>query len=32
MIVSMLSMTAAVILDSIRRMRAEIKRMFYNLT
>jgi glycosyltransferase involved in cell wall biosynthesis len=32
MVVSMLSMTAAVILDSIRRMRAEIKRMFYNLT
>ena len=32
MIVSMLSMTAAVVLDSIRRMRAEIKRMFYNLT
>ena len=30
MIVSMLSMTAAVVLDSIRRMRAEIKRMFYN--
>ena len=32
MVVSMLSMTAAVILNSIRRMRAEIKRMFYNLT
>ncbi|GIL03164.1 MAG: glycosyl transferase [Alphaproteobacteria bacterium] len=32
MIVSMLSVTAGVILDSIRRMRAEIKRMFYNLT
>jgi glycosyltransferase involved in cell wall biosynthesis len=32
MIVSMLSVTAGVVLDSIRRMRAEIKRMFYNLT
>jgi len=31
-IVSMLSITAGVVLDSIRRMRAEIKRMFYNLT
>jgi glycosyltransferase involved in cell wall biosynthesis len=32
MIVSILSVTAGVILDSIRRMRAEIKRMFYNIT
>lgn len=32
MIVSMLTVTAGVILDSIRRMRAEIKRLFYNLT
>lgn len=32
MIVSMLTVTAGVVLDSIRRMRAEIKRMFYNLT
>lgn len=31
-IVSLLTITAGVILDSIRRMRAEIKRMFYNLT
>jgi len=31
-IVSMLTITAGVILDSIRRMRSEIKRMFYNLT
>ncbi len=31
-IVSMLAITAGVVLDSIRRMRAEIKRMFYNLT
>lgn len=31
-IVSMLTITAGVVLDSIRRMRAEIKRMFYNLT
>jgi glycosyltransferase involved in cell wall biosynthesis len=31
-IVSILSVTAGVILDSIRRMRAEIKRLFYNLT
>jgi len=31
-IVSMLTITAVVILDSIRRMRAEIKRMFYNMT
>lgn len=29
-VVSILSITAGVILDSIRRMRAEIKRMFYN--
>jgi len=28
----MLTITAGVILDSIRRMRSEIKRMFYNLT
>lgn len=32
MIVSMLIITAGVILDSMRRMRAEIKRLFYNLT
>ncbi|MCG6857051.1 MAG: glycosyltransferase family 2 protein [Salaquimonas sp.] len=32
MIVSMLTVTAGVVLDSIRRMRAEIKRMFYNIT
>ena len=31
-VVSMLAITAGVVLDSIRRMRAEIKRMFYNLT
>ncbi|MFZ1814669.1 MAG: glycosyltransferase [Rhizobiaceae bacterium] len=31
-IVSILTITAGVILDSIRRMRAEIKRMFYNMT
>ncbi len=31
-IVSMLTITAGVVLDSIRRMRAEIKRMFYNVT
>jgi glycosyltransferase involved in cell wall biosynthesis len=31
-IVSMLAVTAGVVLDSIKRMRAEIKRMFYNLT
>ncbi|MEM9330110.1 MAG: glycosyltransferase family 2 protein [Pseudomonadota bacterium] len=30
MIVSMLSATAGVILDSLRRFRAEVKRMFYN--
>ncbi len=32
MIVSMLTVTAGVILDSIRRFRAEIKRLFYNIT
>lgn len=32
MVISMLTVTAGVVLDSIRRMRAEIKRMFYNLT
>lgn len=31
-IISMLTITAGVVLDSIRRMRAEIKRMFYNMT
>ncbi len=31
-VVSVLSITAGVILDSIRRMRAETKRMFYNMT
>jgi glycosyltransferase involved in cell wall biosynthesis len=31
-IVSILTITAGVVLDSIRRMRAEIKRMFYNMT
>jgi glycosyltransferase involved in cell wall biosynthesis len=31
-VVSILSITAGVVLDSIRRMRAEIKRMFYNMT
>ena len=31
-IVSMLAITAGVVSNSIRRMRAEIKRMFYNLT
>jgi len=30
MIISMLIVTAGVILDSIRRFRAETKRMFYN--
>lgn len=30
MIVSMLTVTAGVILDSIRRFRAEVKRLFYN--
>ncbi len=30
--VSMLSVTAGVILDSIRRFRAEMKRLFYNIT
>ena len=32
MVISMLTMTAGVILDSIRRFRAEIKRLFYNIT
>ncbi len=32
MLVAMLSFTAGVILDSIRRFRAEVKRMFYNIT
>ena len=32
MIVSMLSATAGVVLDSIRRFRAEVKRMIYNNT
>lgn len=32
MIVSMLTITAGVILDSIRRFRAEMKRLFYNIT
>lgn len=32
MIVSMLTVTAGVILDSIRRFRAETKRLFYNIT
>lgn len=32
MLVAMLSITAGVILDSIRRFRAEVKRMFYNIT
>lgn len=31
-IISFLTITAGVVLDSIRRMRAEIKRMFYNMT
>lgn len=31
-VISFLTITAGVILDSIRRMRAEIKRMFYNMT
>ena len=30
MLIAMLSFTAGVILDSIRRFRAEVKRMFYN--
>ncbi len=29
-VISMLSVTAGVVLDSIRRFRAEVKRMFYN--
>lgn len=32
MLIAMLSVTAGVILDSIRRFRAEVKRMFYNIT
>ena len=32
MSVSMLTVTAGVILDSIRRFRAEMKRLFYNIT
>ena len=32
MMIAMLSFTAGVILDSIRRFRAEVKRMFYNIT
>ena len=32
MLIAMLTFTAGVILDSIRRFRAEVKRMFYNLT
>ena len=32
MVVSMLTITAGVILDSIRRFRAEMKRLFYNIT
>lgn len=31
MLIAMLSFTAGVILDSIRRFRAEVKRMFYNI-
>lgn len=31
-VVSILSITAGVILDSLRRMRAETRRMFYNMT
>jgi glycosyltransferase involved in cell wall biosynthesis len=31
-LIAMLSFTAGVILDSIRRFRAEVKRMFYNIT
>ena len=30
MVISILSATAGVVLDSIRRFRAEVKRMFYN--
>jgi glycosyltransferase involved in cell wall biosynthesis len=32
MVISMLTITAGVILDSIRRFRAEMKRLFYNIT
>ncbi len=32
MLVAILSITAGVILDSIRRFRAEVKRMFYNIS
>ena len=32
MLVAILTITAGVILDSIRRFRAEVKRMFYNIT
>ncbi len=32
MIVALLSVTAGVILDSIRRFRSEMKRLFYNIT
>ncbi len=32
MIVSMLTMTAGVVLDSIRRFRAEMRRLFYNIS
>jgi hypothetical protein len=32
MIVAILSVTAGVILDSIRRFRAEVKRLFYNIS
>jgi glycosyltransferase involved in cell wall biosynthesis len=31
-VISILSITAGVILDSLRRMRAETRRMFYNMT
>ncbi len=32
MMIAILTITAGVILDSIRRFRAEVKRMFYNIT
>jgi glycosyltransferase involved in cell wall biosynthesis len=32
MVISMLTITAGVVLDSIRRFRAEMKRLFYNIT
>jgi len=32
MVISMLSITAGVVLDSIRRFRAEVKRLFYNMS